>query len=357
MKITRKNYEAYFLDYRENNLTPEQVAELMVFLEDNSDLKEEFESYEKIEIMPATHIRFSNKEKLKKIELIPTDRINGNNYNEFIVADLEGDLSEDESIELRAFIGLNPKTKIEYNIYRTAFLKPDSSILFNGKEKLKKKSLLVIYRKQAVYAFSIAASIIILLGVYFGVQKEPAKRNFADSIGKLPAKSWVNGSQIRMNGTNMRFPVEIESRNSLVISEIDVRMDVRESRSDSRSISKLKSKEKILLVLTPKVIPYRPDLRSSEIASISKSLPETNLNQKEQKSFASRFIAGLAGKVIKTNNFKGKSFLEYTIDGYNLMADKGVILEKEVDKNGEVIAYSLNGENISFSRNRSQTKE
>jgi hypothetical protein len=52
-----------------------------------------------------------------------------------------------------------------------------------------------------------------------------------------------------------------------------------------------------------------------------------------------------------------KSFLEYTIEGYNLMADKNVTLEKEVDESGRVIAYSLDGENLSFFRNRNQQKE
>jgi hypothetical protein len=39
------------------------------------------------------------------------------------------------------------------------------------------------------------------------------------------------------------------------------------------------------------------------------------------------------------------------------MADKEVTLEKEVDESGKVIAYSVDGQNLSFFRYRSQQKE
>jgi hypothetical protein len=52
-----------------------------------------------------------------------------------------------------------------------------------------------------------------------------------------------------------------------------------------------------------------------------------------------------------------KTFVVYTIEGYNLMADKEVSREKEVDENGKVIAYVLNGESILISRNKNLTKE
>ena len=41
--INRNNYEAFLLDYVEQNLTAELVAELMLFLEQNPDLKAELE--------------------------------------------------------------------------------------------------------------------------------------------------------------------------------------------------------------------------------------------------------------------------------------------------------------------------
>jgi hypothetical protein len=42
MKISRQNYEQYFVDYLDGKLNDEQVGVLMSFLEFNPDLKEEF---------------------------------------------------------------------------------------------------------------------------------------------------------------------------------------------------------------------------------------------------------------------------------------------------------------------------
>ncbi len=137
MKINRKNHEAYFLDYRENNLSPEQVAELMIFLEQNPDLKASFEAFENIELVADNSIKFATKENLKKPHLIPIDNITESNYEEKMVAKLEGDISEDENIELTAFMELNPKLKLEYNLLRSTFLKPDESIIYLDKESLK----------------------------------------------------------------------------------------------------------------------------------------------------------------------------------------------------------------------------
>ena len=48
MKINLHNYEAVFLDYYEGNLSAEDVSELLLFLENHPELKEDFESFENI---------------------------------------------------------------------------------------------------------------------------------------------------------------------------------------------------------------------------------------------------------------------------------------------------------------------
>ena len=69
-----------------------------------------------------------------------------------------------------------------------------------------------------------------------------------------------------------------------------------------------------------------------------------------ERSFLRRFITGITSKFINVDKPQNKSFLEYTIDGYNFIADKEVEVDKELDENGKVIAYKVNGENISLGR-------
>ena len=50
MKINSHNYESWFLDYFERNLTAQQEKELFLFLDENPTLKEEFEAFENISL-------------------------------------------------------------------------------------------------------------------------------------------------------------------------------------------------------------------------------------------------------------------------------------------------------------------
>jgi len=358
MEINRKNYEAYFLDYWENNLAPDQVTELFVFLEQNPGLKEEFESFENISMLPDKKIRFEPKEALKKHELIPTDHIDGKNYDEYMVRVLEGDLTEDESIELKAFIELNPKTKLEYNIYRSAFLKPDLSVRFENKEKLKKTGFFVIYRKEVIYGLSLAASVVVFLGFYFGFFRTQDNERFAGTVEKISPITEIHISIENFTDSERAFPDKIEIRNISESESSANRPDEQSIRERTTRIGSLAIRQPVILETGKKgSLRIAPENRNTTIALEPEAGATGSITNKPEKSFAARFIAGLANRVIKIEKPGNKSFIDLTIEGYNLIADKEVTLEKKTDENGKVIAYSLNGENISFSRNRSPGKD
>ena len=65
MKITRDNYELYFLDYIEGNLDDNLVDIFIEFLQENPDLKEELQLAGSINIKPES-IVFKGKENLYK---------------------------------------------------------------------------------------------------------------------------------------------------------------------------------------------------------------------------------------------------------------------------------------------------
>ncbi|MEZ5196931.1 MAG: hypothetical protein R2764_11145 [Bacteroidales bacterium] len=356
MQINRNNYEAFFLDYWEKNLPPQQVAELLVFLEENPDLKEEFEIFENVSLVPDNDIQFNQKSSLKKPALIPTENITEINFDEYMVAKLEGDISENDAIELTAFMELNPKLKLHYNLYRSAVLIPDPNLRFEDKRSLKKTAFFIAYQSQIRFGISIAASIIILLGLYFGfpgkqdpkiarernslvvpdinaIQPEiiPAGNKMAIIVSR---KSFVD--QVTISN---REPSQNDNQNFFAISELQARsvntIEIEGGADNSMDfiISKVDSQPETL-----------------EIALADK--------QPRQSSFFKRFVYGIAGKLINTENIEKKSFFEMTVEGYNLIADKEVMVKKEVDESGRIIAYSLDGENIPFPRfNKGQEKE
>jgi len=357
MRINRKNYEAYILDYREKNLTPEQVTELFVFLEQNPDLKEALESFEVISLVADKNIRFEYKKELKKYELIPTDHINSYNYDEYFIRELEGDLTEDESIELKAFIELNPKTKLEYNIYRSTFLKPDLSVRFENKEKLKKTGFFVIHRKEVIYGLSLAASIVVFLGIYFGFLRKEDER-LAGTFERIIPLTDVQTPIRKISTGENGFPPGIEPRNIIQDSHSASNPEDNLIPHEKQVIFNMALRQPVKLKADNNGLPgTTPEQRNTGIARNTESVSKGLRPGTKEKSFASRFVTGLANKMIKFEKSGRKSFLEITVDGYNFIADKEVIFEKKLDDNGKVIAFSLNGENISFSRNRSHSIE
>ena len=78
--INKENYEAYFLDYIEDNLSPKEIDMLIVFLEKNPTLKNELEFYDEISLSPSSSSTFDNNS-LKKID-IENDSITNSNFEE-----------------------------------------------------------------------------------------------------------------------------------------------------------------------------------------------------------------------------------------------------------------------------------
>ncbi len=332
----------------------------MIFLEENPDLKFEFDSFESIILQPEMEINFSKKETLKKSTIVSTENIDSNNYNELLVAKLEGDISEDDKEELTAFMELNPTVKLEYNLYRSTILKPDLNISYSDKESLKKKGIFLLYRTQMIYGLSIAATIIILFGVYFGFMQRP-KQDIENRISNL------NKVEILQPGFNVEKPAitKIPQKNnaSTIVQIIPNIPETNLIESEELAMAEMQSYGIKSIDISGQKLLHKQFIETRQTASDELALSSTNNpfivdDQKPGKSFFKRFIAGMTNKLVDVERPKNKSFLEYTIDGYNFMTDKEVEVDKEYDENGKVVAYKVNGENLSLGRaNRNGTTE
>lgn len=144
MKINRNNYEEFIIDYYDRALNPDQVNELFQFLKLNPDIKEEFDSFEHFSVVADENIIFENKENLKKKDIIAFGSINALNFEKTFIADMEHDLSEQESKEVIAFLDLNPHLAETYHLLKLTKVKPDTSIVFENKEDLKKLEIIAV---------------------------------------------------------------------------------------------------------------------------------------------------------------------------------------------------------------------
>ena len=122
MEITRNNYERFFLDYFEGNLEAEMEFALLDFLDRNPDLKDELDSFEKLQLQGST-LGLTEKTKLYKPE-----KINPANEDSFFIAFHEGDLNSIEKSELENYLSVDPEKENLLEAFGRLKLKPEESL-------------------------------------------------------------------------------------------------------------------------------------------------------------------------------------------------------------------------------------
>ena len=97
--------------------------------------------------------------------------INMNNYEEWMVAFIDGELSVEEISEFNLFLEKNPALKGELEDYKSLQLEANEEVIFENKNTLyKKESTLVLLKK----AWPLAAAVVLLLAILpFIKEKNP----------------------------------------------------------------------------------------------------------------------------------------------------------------------------------------
>ena len=169
--INKNNYEAFLLDYLEQNLAPDMVAELRLFLEQNPALKQELDEMEELAIIEASTIEFPNKAGLKKEGL-----------ENLMIAEVEGINTPAASKELQKTISQDKEAAKALALYHKTILQPEN-IVFAHKADLKHKEGKVI--PLYWWAASVAA-ILIMVFLLRGVNNtnNEAPSNFANNEKK-----------------------------------------------------------------------------------------------------------------------------------------------------------------------------
>lgn len=148
------NYQAYILDYYENTLSPQQVAELLLFFEQHPELRHELEGYEPISLRELDHdvLSYDSKDHLKKNPVL-TD--------ELLIANVEGLLNSTEEESLQNMLKGNPLLQKELSLFQRTRL-PEEHLACPDKNKLKKRTGLV---RPLYYSLSAAASLLLLFAL------------------------------------------------------------------------------------------------------------------------------------------------------------------------------------------------
>lgn len=173
--ITRNNYELFFIDYLEGNLSTNEKAMVENFLVENPDLKEELDLICSDELQlsddsePPLDFSFLKKEAL----------INEENEDEFFIGRIEQDLSQEQEKLLDLYLIENPSKREKMESYKQTILVPEL-MSFPNKRRLKRTRSIGVY-----YRLTIGVAAAMLLLFYVNIKMDDMALQpafFADKI-------------------------------------------------------------------------------------------------------------------------------------------------------------------------------
>lgn len=342
--INKNNYEAYMLDYIEQNLSPEMVAELMLFLEAHPELKNELDML--IEPTEAPLTTFNFKEELKI-----------NAQENLLIASAEGITTEEEEKELSALLADNVSLQADYVLFKkTKLIAP--TIVFEHKDDLKKKETKVI--PLWLWASSAAAVLLFFfwLNPFSGNQTQEIKGFSSNETiqpkieNELPEDNQKietmqpeevlitstettqlkneKSSPANKQKTSMVNPIIIEEQNEtepLIAEAVEA---IEPSTQDS--ITLLPE-----IIDEPIVVAQSIELKKANSKNFF-TIPQFLRKKAKQKA--------LGQEDADSSKFKGVNALEFLAK----IAGKNAELKKKTNSQGELEAYAFNVGRLSFNR-------
>jgi hypothetical protein len=187
--ITLENYEAFYLDYLEGNLSDADRVAFEKFLETHPELQLEDDSLPEFKLEDADTV-LSSLEKLALKRDYDDTLLLPENMEGLLIADTEGLLSSSKKQALQEWVAANPLWKQEAQLYALAHVAP------NKQEQTDKQAL---YRKGGAMiplwwsgVAAIAAGIALFVTMDIGNDREFGPGMNAAFTAKMPRIEWKN---------------------------------------------------------------------------------------------------------------------------------------------------------------------
>ena len=337
MKITRDNYEIYFIDYFDKELNLDEVSELKSFLYANPDLQAEFDAFDNSPIH-GNSIKFKGKESLKK-PIVLTDI---DYEQELLIAAVENDITASQKIELNALVSKNQMLQTDYSIYLKTILKPDLNEKFIKKSKLKK---FIITRSSLLVAgSSIAAGLIVFYSVFSTINYQPSSNLYSRTMANKA--TLLNRSFIEMEIT----PTEVKSQNTVTYVSEQIALNEtisveKEAMINTQYVERMRGVNAYYLEGNKSL--STKEVSTTSIAStITLNKVENITENKESKTLLTE-VKSIVFNKEANEKVSSLDFAQAVISGYNQISGKSIKLDKYTDDKGQqYLAYR--GENLNL---------
>jgi len=360
IKISRDNYELFFLDYFEGTLSNDETKELMQFLEVHSDLKDEFEGFQNITIIEEENeVLFSEKESLKKQEIVAFATINEGNYSDIFIAFHEDDLNDNEKNDVHTFLALNPTLTIEFELFEKAKLEPDLQIEFVGKEHLKKKLILFTPKYLLRFAASFVAVAFIAFAGYYSLDIVQQGNTITAGVSEMKKNPVRPLSEETMNiiehdnhgfspnsGEYYKDNADFRISENIKFSQMTT-SDIQEIKGANAGIFhreiEIQSEYSDIWKIRNEKFQY---YRENENSSTQNKEPRIFSNVMESINGNKEALSE------KISDFNAWQLASYGVKGFNLLTDNDIDFHMKSNDEGKITKLAFNDFAIPVSRDR-----
>jgi hypothetical protein len=354
MKPDRTSYEIWLVDYLDGNLDSEQEGLLMSFIEENPDIKEEFEGLSGI-VLPHTEVSFGNKNSLRRSAVELSD----SQFDLLCAASLENDLSPEQRSELDEAISGNEERRKTAGLFSVTKLSPPE-LSYRYKNRLKKLTLTGKVVRFSVIGISAAAMVLIM----FTLLRNPDINNTSVAIGeRQPSAGTDKGNEETKNKTTIIVPDKTEENvikaphnlaeknKDVVTAELKLLSD-NQTIADSTITETGIQKNNIVRIGGITEIPQENGLNNLSLVSMN-LVPVEPFEEETQNAVGNFFTRMIREKILKSQtpekgNLKAYEVADAGITGINKLLGSNMTLQKTIDDKGEVKSVYFNSKLLKF---------
>ncbi len=354
MKPNRSNYEIWFTDFLDGNLSEIQVEELKVFLQENPDLNEELNGLIMVPLNPPD-FNFSGKNMLGK----SPESLSEEQFEYLCIANLENDLTPGQKSEMNEIISRDEMKRKSFERIQKLKLKPLPSS-FTAKSSVKKLTTGQKIFRLSVIGLSAAATIAIIVSIFQftpeDIKQESTRTaqiitvdtTFIESGQTSAVKKAETNTVQKSGGPAIRKSITV-----VPVSKVNVTLTEQVNQGGSDSLPVFHRSEALnpFKVEIPEnfIVANNPDAGSIRIYD-----PDYIPPLIEYRSNVQLFLAKLFHEKIMKDNNSGtrpvESFeiAQAGIKGLNKLFGWEIALHKNTDGNGDIRSYNFSSRLLKF---------
>ena len=320
--LTRNNYEIWFLDYLDDQLSNDQLDTFLDFLELNPDLKEELRGVSEISLKAGDETV-----DIREILLKTPDDIPGiSAIDQLCIARMENDLTPEEAEKFDARLTEDARLEKNYTSFRLTRLDPADKVIYPFKKDLIKKTRTLT--PWIITAVSAAAILVFALLVW-PTEEESAAGSQQLAATSMPAKEVVIPAQAKPEAGTPSLTTEsaksTSTREAMPMNRLTHRTSIIGPKIPEPQSTKLLYASN-----------YQPVIKIPAASENILTLPQYALQLFREK------ILGEDRQLVRKTRFSMWEVAGAGVNGINSLAGTKMKLDREYDTDGTILAVSFN---------------